>query len=128
MSSSYDIIPKTRTVPVGTIFKNKYDLYGTNAAGVNKADPDFGGDDIHIPVDSVLTFVEDRQMMAAGGTHPFSAWIRFHFIVNEKITWVTILRETSRIWNFETYPGKKRKITEAINEMFELIQLGEEKK
>lgn len=126
MSATYEITPKIKTFPIGTIFKNKYDLYGTNAAGVNEHDADFGAEDVHIPADSILTFVDDRQFMASTKTYSLSAHIRFHFIVNEKVVWITICKEVQRIWNFETYLGKRRKLTDNINEMFEIIPVIEE--
>lgn len=127
MSTTYQIVPKIKTFPIGTIFKNKYDLYGNNAAGVNEQDADFGVEQIHIPPDSILTFVEDKQFMASTKEYSMSAHIRFHFVVNEKVVWITIYREMARIWNFETYNGKRKKLIENINEMFEIIQNKEQK-
>ena len=127
---SYDILPKIRTLATGTVVKNKYDLIGTNAAGVNKADEnfEFGSEDINIPEGSILTFVEDRQFIASSEGVPMSAWIRYHFVVNEKIVWVTIVRDSKRIWDYETYRGKQRKINSSLEEMFEVVNLiGENK-
>jgi hypothetical protein len=126
-SSSYDLLPKIKTYPVGTVFKSKVDLVGTGYSGVNKSDPDFNEEmpDFNIPYGSVFTFVEDKQFMASSSEHPMSAWVRFHFIVDEKIVWVTVCREVPRIWNFETYGGKRKMIFSSIDSMFDLIQSGD---
>lgn len=129
-SLSYEIKPKIQTYPVGTIFKAKQDIMGTNAAGINEADEnyEYGAEEILIEKDSILTFVEDKQFMASNKDFSLSAWVRFHFVVNEQIVWTTIYRDYSRIWDFDTYRGRERKIKSAVNEMFEMILSGDNKK
>jgi hypothetical protein len=119
MPNFYDIAPKIKTYPDGTVFKNKCELQGTPTY-----DPDEGEENIIIPPDSILTFVDDKQFIGSTKSFGQSAWVRFQFLYDNKIAWVTIFRDQTRIWNFETHPGKKRLVNNSVNEMFELICLG----
>jgi len=124
--TSYDIIPKLPLWPTGTILKNKQTLLGTNAVGVWATDEDceFGNEEIEIPQDSILTYVENRQMMSYGNEKPMSAWIRCHMLLDDKVVWVTLLCEPKRIWDFETLRGKRKIIKQKMEEGFEILQMG----
>lgn len=130
---SYEILPRVKTYPIGTIFRNKVEITGTNACGVNKSDElyEFGNEPITIPENTTLTFVQDKQFIAAGELEGqkkgLSAWTRFHFLKEDgKVIWVTISCVPPRIWNFETYSGKEKIIKKTVDELFEIIKLGAE--
>jgi len=124
--ASYDIAPKMKVLPKGTLLKNKTTLYGTNAAGVNEADEkfEFGKTEVVVDAGTCCMFVEDVQFMAAAHNTPMSAWIRLHLIAGEKIIWHTLVCERKRIWDFETFRGKQRKINEELEKHFEILQEG----
>lgn len=126
---SYDILPKLPLFPPGTLLRNKNTLHGNLAAGVNEKDDnfEFGGDEeITIPQHSNLMFVEDVQFMAANKEKPMSAWIRCHLIHEQKVVWVTLVCSPKRLWDFETFRGKKRIIQGRIEELFDVLMLGNE--
>jgi hypothetical protein len=116
---SYDILPKLPLLPAGTLLKNRDTLHGNLAAGINEKDDnfEFGGDEeIEIPQHSNLMFVEDVQFMAVSKEKPMSAWIRCHLIHEQP----------KRLWDFETFRGKKRILQDKIEELFEVLKLGGE--
>lgn len=124
---SYDIRPQFEILPSGTLLKSKNTMIGNLAAGINEGDEDleFGGEEeIEIPRGSTLMYMENVQFMSSGKGKPMSAWIRCHLIYDQKVTWITLVCEPKRIWDFETFRGKKRTIQDRVEEYFEVLQLG----
>lgn len=120
---SYETLPKLPVLEEGILLQNKKVLHGTNAAGINEADEnyEYGGEEVVVEPGSTLMFVGDKQFMAANKETSMSAWVRCHLIADEKIIWITLLCEPKRIWDFETFRGKKRKIQEAIEGTFDFL-------
>lgn len=126
---TYNILPKIKFLEVGTLIKTKDEIIGNDAFGVNEDDEDFefGADQVTVPAETVCFFAEDQQFYGTDKQTPLSAWIRLRLIAGEKVIHYTLLCERKRIWDFETFRGKKRKILNALNEQFEVLQQQEPK-
>lgn len=125
---TYEITPKIKILEDGSLLKTKKWVCGTNAFGVNEDDDEmeYGGETIDIPPDTICFYSGDRQFIGASKTTPLSAWVRCKLIANGKVIHFTLVCERKRIWDFETFRGKKRIIQEAIDENFEILKGSEE--
>jgi hypothetical protein len=123
-STSYDILPKVPVLAQGTLLKSKVDLIGTNAIGIDEFDENraFGSDEVNVEAGTTCMFVEDWQFMASDKTTPMSAWVRCRLLAGEKIIYYTLVCHAKRLWDFETFRGKKRIIQAALNETFEFLE------
>lgn len=130
MSDSYEIFPKIPVPKYGAVYKTRTSLEGTFCPEVD-FDEDLHKDaNLHIPEGTMLFYVEDVQFYSTSKMYrkPMSAWIRMHFITNDKRSlWVTILCSQQRVWDFETFRRRKQMVAEQMNELFELILSGEDK-
>jgi hypothetical protein len=129
MSDSYEIFPKIPTPGYSTVFKNKVPLDCTLCSEVNFDDDLHKDQNLHVPVGTILFYVEDVQFYAMSKPYkqPMSAWIRMHFITNDKRSlWYTVVCSTKRVWDFETYRRRVKLVKEAMNENFELLISGDD--
>jgi len=121
--TSYDIKPQIPILREGTLLKNKINLVGTNAIGIDENDDNhkYGSESVVIPAGSVCMFVEDWQFMGADKETPISAWVRCRILSGEQVIYYTLVCESRRTWNFETFRGKKRIIQKALDDTFEVL-------
>lgn len=121
---SYNIQPRIKlSFPFveGNLFKTKEEFMGTDAVGILKDDEEraYGQEEIAVPVDTVCMYVENEQFIAPGEMTPVSAWVRLKFLLDsERVVWFTACSIPLKIWNFETYLGRKKLIEQTINNTF----------
>lgn len=120
---SADIFPRMKTLKDGELLRNKIELTGTNAFGVHEDDEDliYGSEPVIIPKGTICMFAEDIQFYGTDKTTPMSAWVRWRLIAGDKVIYYTLVCERKRIWDFETYRGRQRIITSAIEKTFEVL-------
>lgn len=125
---TYFMDPTFPTVRQGALIRTKKRIVGTNAVGVNETNPEleFGEEEVVVEAGTTCMYVEDTQFYEATKKHPMSAWIRARLIAGDKIIYYTLVQERKRLWDFETYRGKKKMIQAAIEEVFEILQPEEE--
>jgi hypothetical protein len=128
----YNLETKFNLFSRGTCFKNKQEIICHTKSGVTKIDKIFGFDPEKkvIPKNSFLIFVEDRQFYSDSREFnlPFGAWIRGKVIDPKgNIVWITLFYEQKKIWDFETYNGKKNLILKQLNDSYELVSLSVDK-
>lgn len=123
--NKYDILPKIKTFPVGSLFKVKEPFHGI--AKIHDGDGNEVEEEVVFTVGTIATFIEDEQYMASSKEYSMSAHLAFTFLYNERKVKVLILRTPSRVWNFNTYMAKQRLMKEEINKILESVEMEESK-